>query len=243
MRREGLCAGRYAVVDVETTGLSQAADAVVEVAVLGIEGGEIVDRFVSLVNPGRPIPAYASGVHGIYDRDVRDAPSLESLREHLLMLTCRATVVAHNAVFDRGFLPFLSVRPWICTMRLAMHVIDAPSYRNEALRALLGITMPADLGRAHRAYADAAVTAAVLDRLLERYAMGPFPQAVAGLIATIAKPARLGRFAFGAHRGQPIGQVPSSYLRWILTEGFEDWPDVCATAEFELGRRRRKMTA
>jgi DNA polymerase III epsilon subunit-like protein len=240
MRREGLCAGRYTVVDVETTGLSPAADAVVEVAVLCIEGGEVVDRFVSLVNPGRPIPVYASAVHGIYDRDVCDAPSLASLREHLLALTKRATVVAHNARFDRGFLPFFASQPWICTMRLAMHLVDAASYRNEALRAYLGITMPVGHGQAHRAYADAAVTAAILDRLLERYAMGPFPQTVTGLIASIAKPARLGRFAFGAHRGLPIGQIPSSYLRWILTEGFDDWPDVRATAESELARRRRK---
>jgi DNA polymerase III epsilon subunit-like protein len=243
MPREGLCAGRYAVVDVETTGLSPSADAVVEVAVLRIEGGEIVEQFASLVHPGRPIPAYASGVHGIYDCDVCSAPSLGALRERLLALTERATVVAHNAVFDRGFLPFLGGRPWICTMRLAMHVVDAPSYRNEALRELFGITMPADHGQAHRAFADAAVTAAILERLLERYAMGPFPQSVPGLIATVAKPARLGRFAFGAHRGLPIEQIPSSYLRWILAEGFEDWPDVRATAEFELRRRRCKLTA
>jgi hypothetical protein len=124
-----------------------------------------------------------------------------------------------------------------------MHLIDASSYRNEALRERLGITMPPGLGPAHRAGADAAVTGAVLGRLLERYAQGPFPQTIPGLIATIAKPASLGRFAFGAHRGTPVARVPASYLRWILATGFEDWHDVRSTAEQELARRGRKISA
>jgi len=195
-----------------------------------------VERVVSLVHPGREIPYRASDVHGIYDEDVRGAPRLCALQRALLAATREATVVAHNARFDLGFLPFLRSRPVICTMRLAMHVLDLPTYRNEALRAHFGIAMPPG-HMAHRAEADAAVTAAVLARLLDRYALGPFPQTVAGLIETIAKPARLGRFAFGVHRGLPVGEIPTSYLRWIVATGFEDWPDVRATAEAELARR------
>jgi DNA polymerase III epsilon subunit-like protein len=232
-----LGSGTYAVVDVETTGLDSARDAVVEVACLRVEDGKITRQFASLVDPGRAIPERASAVHGIFDSDVRGAPSLAEVRGTLCALAAGATVVAHNARFDLGFLPFLAGRPVICTMRLAMHVLEAPSYRNEALRRQLDVRLPCDPGPAHRAYADAAVTAAVLARLLEYYAEGPFPQTVDGLIATIAQPARLGRFAFGLHRGRPIGQVPSSYLRWIVARGFEDWPDVRATAERELLRR------
>ncbi len=228
--------GTFAVVDVETTGLDPSVDGVVEVACLRVEAGSVVDRVVSLVNPGREIPYRASDVHGIYDEDVREAPSLPELRGALLAATRGATVVAHNARFDLGFLPFLASRPVVCTMRLAMHVLDAPTYRNEALRTHFGIAMPPGHA-AHRAEADAAVTAAVLARLLDRYALGPFPQSVTGLIETIAKPARLGRFAFGVHRGLPVENIPASYLRWIVATGFEDWPDVRATAEAELARR------
>ena len=226
----------FAVVDVETTGLDPSVDAVVEVACLRVEAGVVVERVVSLVNPLRDIPYRASDVHGIYADDVWNAPTLEELEDVLLATTRGATVVAHNARFDLGFLPFLQTRPVVCTMRLAMHLLDAPSYRNEALRAHFGVAVPTG-HTAHRAGADAAVTAAVLARLLERYASGPFTQTIDGMIAAIAKPARLGRFAFGVHRGLPVGDVPASYLRWIVASGFEDWPDVRATASAELARR------
>jgi len=242
MRSEDLRLGTYAVVDVETTGLDAARDRVVEVACIRIERGIVTERLASLVDPEGDIPARASAVHGIYERDVVGAPCLERLRDGLLAATEGATVVAHNARFDLGFLPFLATRPVVCTMRLAMHLIDASSYRNEALRERLGITMPPGLGPAHRAAADATVTAAVLGRLLERYAQGPFPQTIPGLIATIAKPASLGRFAFGAHRGKPVSHVPTGYLRWILATGFEDWHDVRSTAERELARRTRRVS-
>jgi DNA polymerase III epsilon subunit-like protein len=233
----------FAVVDVETTGLDPARDRVVEVACLRIERGAVRERLVSLVNPGCAISARASAVHGITGRDVAHAPSLADLRGRLLELAAGATVVAHNARFDLGFLPFLAARPVICTLRLARHLVDAASYRNEALRERFGITLPPEFATAHRAGADAAVTAAVLGHLLERYAMGPFPQTIPGLIATIAKPASLGRFAFGAHRGTPVTRVPSGYLRWIVGAGFEDWPDVRATAERELARRHDSRRA
>jgi uncharacterized protein (DUF3820 family) len=165
------------------------------------------------------------------------------LRGALLAAAEGATVVAHNARFDLGFLPFLAAKPVICTMRLAMHLVDAASYRNEALRDYFGIVMPTGHGPAHRAGADAAITGAVLERLLVAYAAGPFPQTVAGLIATIAKPASLSRFAFGAHRGRPVARIPSGYLRWIVESGFEDWPDVRATATRELERRNAKLSA
>ena len=238
MLREDLRFGTFAVVDVETTGLSPERDAVVEVACLRVEAGIVTRRIVSLVDPERDIPSRASDVHGIYADDVAGAPILARLRPLLLEAAAGATVVAHNARFDLGFLPFLASRPVVCTMRLAMHVVDTATYRNEALRSYFGIRMPAGHA-AHRAAADAAVTAAVLAALLERYASGPFPQTIPGLIATIAKPARLGRFAFGAHRGAPVCDVPTSYLRWIVASRFEDWPDVRATAHAELERRAR----
>jgi DNA polymerase III epsilon subunit-like protein len=122
-------------------------------------------------------------------------------------------------------------------MRLAMHLVDAASYKNEALRELFGIRMSAGHGPAHRAYNDAAVTAAIFLELLARYSRTSHPQSVAGMIEVTRRPALLGRFAFGSYRGEDISTVPTSYLQWILAEGFENWPDVRATAQYELARR------
>ena len=162
---------RYAIVDVETTGFSPREDRVVEVACVVLDGAlREVASFSSLVDPGRPIPAYATAVHGIRDRDVAGAPSLAALRPRLRELTAGATVVAHNAVFDRRFLTCLEDREWLCTLHLARRAFPhAPAYKNQALRTYLGIDDPRLRGRtAHRAYADVIVTAGVLRACLTR---------------------------------------------------------------------------
>jgi DNA polymerase III epsilon subunit-like protein len=156
---------RYAIVDVETTGFSPREDRVVEVACVVIDARlREIGTFASLVDPGRPIPPYATAVHGIRDRDVVGAPALEALAPRLRALTAGATVVAHNVAFDRRFLTCLEDREWLCTLRLARRVFPrAPAYANQALRDYLGIDDPRLRGRAaHRAFADALVTAGVL---------------------------------------------------------------------------------
>ncbi|MFY9779958.1 MAG: 3'-5' exonuclease [Candidatus Baltobacteraceae bacterium] len=237
MITENLAGATFAVVDVETTGIDPRRDRVVEVACLRMRRGEIVERFCSLVDPGRPIPLEASMVHGIYDPDVRGAPALARLVPRLRALTRDALVVAHNARFDVAFLPFIAGRPVICTMRLAMHLVDAPSYRNGALRDYLRLDAGPEHRRAHRAAADAHVTAALLQELLRLYARRQYPQTVSALIEMTARPARLRRFAFGAHRGQPIESVPTEYLRRIVQADAKDWPDSRYTAERELALR------
>lgn len=158
-------AARYAIVDVETTGFSPREDRVVEVACVVVDAGfREVASFSSLVDPGRPIPAHATAVHGIRDRDVAASPTLAALRPRLRALTAGAIVVAHNASFDRRFLPCLEDREWLCTLHLARRAFPhAPAYKNQVLRAYLGIDDPRLRGRAaHRAFADVIVTAGVL---------------------------------------------------------------------------------
>jgi DNA polymerase III epsilon subunit-like protein len=238
MPKDDLASATFAIIDVETTGFDPKRDGVVEVACLRMRRGEIVEAFTSLVDPGRPIPAHASNVHGIHEADLRGAPSLGHLAPRLRALTADAVVVAHNARFDASFLPVVAGRPVICTMRLAMHLVDAPSFRNQALREFLDLQVGPEGRPAHRAAADAHVTAALLRELLRRYACRPLPQTVSGLIATIAGPARLGRLTFGEYRGRPIDRVPTDYLRGLVQSGSKAWPDVRYTAACELTKRR-----
>jgi DNA polymerase III epsilon subunit-like protein len=188
MPYDSLAHATFAVVDVETTGFDPKRDGVVEVACLRMRRGDIVGRYVSLVDPRRPIPPIASRVHGIYDGDLVGAPRLKTVRRRVRALTHDAVVVAHNARFDVSFLPFLAERPVICTMRLAKHLIDAPSYRNQALREFLDLRVGPEALRAHRAAADAHVTAALLRELLRRYAARHDDWSVSRLIERIARP-------------------------------------------------------
>ncbi len=234
----------YAVIDVETTGTDPDVDRVVEIACVRLREGRITRRFETLVDPGRAIPAGASAIHHIFDGDVRGKPSLAEVAGRLTRLVEDAVVVAHNASFDLGFLPFIRHRPAVCSMRLAMHLVDAPGYGNQALRHALGIDDPELSGMPpHRALADALVTARIFQDLLRRYERSAFPRGLDGLIATCASPVKLRRLPFGAYRGTLVEEVPSDYLRWILAAGFFDAPDIRHTAERELASREPERPA
>ena len=162
---------RYAVIDVETTGFSPRYDCLVEAACVLVDDSCVVATWSSLINPGREIPRYATAVHGIRNEDVAGAPGREVVCNTLRWLCSGATVVAHNAAFDLAFLPELARLPSLCTVRLARRCFpNAPNYKNQTLRAYLGLdgNPLVRRARAHRALDDALVTAAILVRCLER---------------------------------------------------------------------------
>ena len=74
--------------DLETTGTDIGEDRIVQIAVIRVEPDGAEQSFVSLVNPGRSIPAAASAVHGIQDDDVREAPSFAALWPQFIARAC-----------------------------------------------------------------------------------------------------------------------------------------------------------
>jgi exodeoxyribonuclease X len=229
----------FAVVDVETTGIDPAVDGVVEVACTLVRNGSELESFSSLIDPGRPIPAVASAVHHITNEHVRGAPSLGDVRPKLAALCLGAVVVAHNARFDLGFLPFLAQRPVLCSMRLAMRVLpDAPTYKNQVLRYHLNVdaTLHGE-AIAHRARGDVQVTSRILTICLERYLAAGGADDTDHMVREIAAPRLLRTLTFGRHRGVAIESVPADYLRWLYRESLCASRDARHTAERELQRR------
>lgn len=163
------------MLDFETTGLSPAAGArITEVAALRIEGGRIVDRFVSLVNCGVEIPPFITGLTGITQQMVDDAPCVSEVVPALLQFIGEAALAAHNASFDEKFLraegELLGLAPrhshLLCSLKLSRRLLPGmPSYRLGTLASNLGIAFS---GQAHRAEADAEVSANLLLHLGER---------------------------------------------------------------------------
>jgi DNA polymerase-3 subunit epsilon len=162
---------RFAFVDVETTGIDASTCAVVEVAALIVEHGRVTATFESLVDPGCTIPSYVTAIHGITNAMVAGKPRLRDLIPTLLAHCDGAVIVAHNAAFDRRFLPFLAAHPSACSYRLAAKVVpEAPNHRNQTLRAFFGVDDPMLRGRSsHRALADVVVTRHVFFRCIDRY--------------------------------------------------------------------------
>jgi DNA polymerase-3 subunit epsilon len=165
----------FLVVDVETTGVSAwAGDRVTEVAAVLVKGGEIHEAFSSLVNPGRPIPYFITGLTGIDDAMVRDAPRFGEIAGELAQHLVGRVFVAHNARFDWGFLSAEYTRvanasldsltdQQLCTVRLARRFLAHLPRRNlDAVANHYGVEID---GR-HRALGDARATAQVLIGLL-----------------------------------------------------------------------------
>lgn len=95
----------YCVFDLETTGISTAADQVVEISAVKVRGGQVVGEFTTLVNPMMPIPAAASSVNGITDDMVVDAPIFKDALRDFLEFVGDDVLVGHNIHnFDMKFI-------------------------------------------------------------------------------------------------------------------------------------------
>ncbi len=95
---------RIAVIDFETTGLSPAlGDRATEVAIVLVEGGQVVDRFQSLMNAGVRISAFIESFTGISNAMVAAAPPAARVMADAARFVDGAPMVAHNAAFDRKF--------------------------------------------------------------------------------------------------------------------------------------------
>jgi DNA polymerase-3 subunit epsilon len=162
---------RFAVIDIETTGLSPAHNhRVVEVAVVLVDDdGTSVWEWETLVNPQRDVAA--GDIHGLTARTLYSAPTFEQVSGELASILRGRVPVAHNLAFDAPFLASeyerlgavvpLEPTTGLCTMRLAGR------YLHGGPRSLSACCQCADCAHesAHNALGDARATA----RLLARY--------------------------------------------------------------------------
>lgn len=95
----------YVVFDLETTGVSPARDAIIEISAVKVRNGAVTDTFSSLVNPGRKIPCAASAVNHITDEMVAEAPDIIKVLPEFLAFAGSDVLVGHNIQsFDLLFL-------------------------------------------------------------------------------------------------------------------------------------------
>lgn len=215
--------GRYLVIDTETTGLHpEAGDRVVEIAAHAVDlaTGTVTPVLHHLVNPGIAIPPEASAIHHLVDADVADAPPLAAVWNALGPHWDKYdALVAHNAAFDRAFLPAVPL-PWICTLRLARHLWPAaPAHSNQVLRYWRGLTVAAP--HPHRALDDTRVTAALFQSMVPELTAISDLHTAGDVAAWANRPIALPTVPLGQYRGQPWSTVPASYLRWAA----EHWTD------------------
>lgn len=196
--------------DLETTSKEPGARPV-EIAAVEVTAGACLTLFDEHCDPGMPIPAQSTAIHGFEDRD---RCMVNSMRESLSLLATTLpppevggfALVVHNAPYDCGVLTWAAAHcgvtlpdwPVICSLGLARHV-RGPKGGNSLDRLCeeFGLERP---GGGHRAYGDAWAAVEVFRR---------FPGTV-----TVARP-------FSAWAAEWDG----AYTR-DFPEGFEALPEL-----------------
>ena len=158
----------YVALDLETTGLDPERDTILEIGAVKFLGKDILDRWSSFVNPYRPIPYKITQLTGIADKDVRGAPSLQTVLPEVIRFVGNSPVVGHNVGFDLAFLAkqgALTSVEAVDTFELASILVPhAARYSLGSLAATLGI--PADVH--HRALEDALTSQSLFLALVDR---------------------------------------------------------------------------
>jgi len=161
----------YAVVDVETTGLSPKRNKIIEIAIILFDGNQITEEFHTLLNPERPIPRNITRITGITNEMVEHKPKFWEVAKKIVELTDGKIFVAHNVTFDYNFvrhefleLGYNFVREKLCTVKFSRKLIPGKNfYSLENVCKDEGIVQ----NNKHRAYGDTLATKGLLAHLLQ----------------------------------------------------------------------------
>ncbi|MFA9558046.1 PolC-type DNA polymerase III [Evansella sp. AB-rgal1] len=162
----------YVVFDVETTGLSAVYNTIIELAAVKVQNGEIIDRFERFANPHEKLSPLIIDLTGITDDMVANAPEVADVLKDFYEWTGHATLVAHNASFDMGFINAgykkigyqKASNPVIDTLELGRLLY--PEFRNYRLNTLCK-KFSIELVSHHRAIYDAEATGHLLWKMLK----------------------------------------------------------------------------
>lgn len=174
--------GVYAIVDIETTGGYAENHRMTEIAIIHHDGMQVTSRYHTLINPGRRVPIFITGLTGITNEMVQGAPSFEEVAHEIFEQLREKVFVAHNAHFDYSFIRkelddagISWATRKLCTVKLSRKIIPGlDSYSLGRLAESLGIVIQ----DRHRAGGDAEATARIFDLLLKRDESGVIAKAL-----------------------------------------------------------------
>lgn len=163
----------FAIIDIETCGgrYEFRKGRITEICIIVHDGLQVVDKFSTLINPECYISTYFTGLTGITNEMVADAPKFHEVAKKIIEMTQDCLFVAHNVSFDYGFirdefaaLGYTYKRETLCTVRLSRKLMPGKiSYSLGKLCQSLGIENHAR----HRAEGDAMATVQLFEKLLE----------------------------------------------------------------------------
>lgn len=226
--------------DLETTGVNIGTDRIVEISYYKVFPNGNAEGKTLRVNPGMPIPAEATAVHGITDEDVRDCPRFEQIAPEIAAVIADSDLAGYNSnYFDVPLLAEELLRAKVNVDLKQKKLVDAFQIfkKNEPrnLTAAYKFYCGKNLDDAHSAQADTMATYEVLMAQLERYedvpdtveALDEYTRGqvqyadFAGRIAYDANGVEV--FNFGKHKGLRVRDVfrrDPSYYAWLMNTDF-----------------------
>jgi DNA polymerase-3 subunit epsilon len=211
--------------DYETTGVNTATCGVVQAAVCFVnlrqDGSfEVLEQDVQLLNPGHPIPAGASNVHGIYDADVADMPNYQeylSTQFELVSETNIGAVLGYNSI---SFDDKIARRCGMGEYPAIDLMVGTKRFKTQGLleKATLGASYAVLTGKeavgAHDAMADVLMTLALIQPSMEKAEKATLSEFITWLRTPWAS--RQMTMQFGKHKGVKLCNLPRSYVSWAL---------------------------
>lgn len=199
LRDQRLEDAEFVVFDLETTGLSNRLDDIIEFGAVRMKEGEITARKQMFINPKRKLPASITELTHIAQSDVDDARPIEEVFDELKDFIGDAILVAHNATFDVGMLNAAArklhkpefTNPVIDTLPAAHAMMDLRGYRLG--NVCRHYEVPYDGEGAHRADYDAQVLSSVFLYMLREWGTDATLETVAHLDSSSALRKNRGR--------------------------------------------------
>jgi DNA polymerase-3 subunit epsilon len=225
--------------DLETTGINVSTDRIVEISLLKISPNGREQWMTTRVNPGIPIPAKVTAIHGISDEDVANAPSFREIAKNLAAFLEGCDLAGYNSIkFDIPVLAEEFLRTETDFNFRKRRYVDAQVifHRKEqrTLTAAYQFYCNKELEDAHSAKADTSATYEVLKAQLDRYSdlendiekladFSSFNNNVDFAGRIILDENGVEVFNFGKHKGKPVETVfkeEPSYYAWIMNGDF-----------------------
>lgn len=227
------------VFDLETTGINVSKDRIVEICILKVNPDASRESKTWIVNPGMPIPKESSAIHGIYDKDVVDAPTFKEIAPKIMEMIAGSDLGGFNSNrFDVPLLAEELLRAEFDFDLSKFKLIDAQTIYHKMeprnLSAAYNFYCKKTLENAHSAEADVLATFEVLDAQVGHYE--DLPNEIAGLsdfsfhnkFADLAGMIHFNEkeqeiFGFGKYKGQMVKEVfqkDIGYYGWLQSADF-----------------------
>ena len=228
-----------AFIDLETTGVNVGSDRIVEISILKIFPDGSKETKTKRINPTIPIPKEASAIHGIYDKDVQDAPTFNSIAKSLAQFLEVSDLAGYNSnKFDIPLLAEEFLRAEIDFDLKGRKLVDVQNIFHQmeqrTLVAAYKFYCQKELENAHSAEADIIATYEILEAQLDKYdslkndinflhdfSYRTNAADLAGRIVFNSKGVEV--FNFGKHKDKPVEEIfkiEPSYYNWMMQGDF-----------------------